>query len=172
MSKPVSYIIVGAGGRGSGYANYAAAHPNLAEVVGVAEPLDPARMRLVTDHDIDPNNVYTDWKQIAAREKFADAALITTQDAMHLEPAIALAKKGYHLLLEKPMAPTAEECRQNCASRQRKRGDAGSRPRDALHPLYPNFKKGFGCGKHWGNCVHSTFGTSRLFASSPLLCAG
>jgi len=112
MSNPVSYIIIGAGGRGTGYASYATAHPDLADVVGVTEPRDPARMRLVADHDINPANVYTDWRQVAEREKFADAAIISTQDAMHLEPAIALAKKGYHLLLEKPMAPTAEECRQ------------------------------------------------------------
>jgi hypothetical protein len=30
---------------------------------------------------------------------------------MHAGPAIALAKQGYALLLEKPMAPNAEDCR-------------------------------------------------------------
>ena len=100
--KSVSYIVVGAGSRGTGYAGYALQHPEQAEVVGVAEPREPARHRLVTDHDIAPDNVYTDWREIAARPKFADAAVITTQDAMHVEPAIALAEKGYHLLLEKP----------------------------------------------------------------------
>lgn len=109
--KPVSYIVVGAGGRGTGYATYASQHPDLAEVVGVAEPREPARMRLVTEHDIPPHNIYTDWQDVANREKFADAAIITTQDAMHTEPAIALAEKGYHLLLEKPMAPAADECK-------------------------------------------------------------
>ncbi len=33
-----------------------------------------------------------------------------TQDRMHLAPAIALAKKGYHLLLEKPMSVSEKEC--------------------------------------------------------------
>ncbi len=28
---------------------------------------------------------------------------------MHLEPAVALAKKGYHLLLEKPMSTSEQE---------------------------------------------------------------
>ena len=109
--KPVSYIVVGAGSRGTGYASYATAYPELAEVVGVAEPRDQARMRLVSDHDIAPDKIFLDWTEAAAREKFADAAIITTQDAMHTEPAIALAEKGYHLLLEKPMAQTADDCR-------------------------------------------------------------
>ena len=29
---------------------------------------------------------------------------------MHREPAVALAGKGYHLLLEKPMSVSEEEC--------------------------------------------------------------
>ena len=114
--KSVSYIIVGAGSRGTGYAGYAGGHPDRAEVVGVAEPREPARMRLVADHDIPPDNIYSDWRDLARRERFADAAVITTQDAMHTEPAIALAEKGYHLLLEKPMAPTAEECQRIVAA--------------------------------------------------------
>lgn len=114
--KPVNYIIIGAGSRGTGYATYALAHPDRADVVGVAEPREAARMRLVAEHDIPPENIYTDWQEVAVREKFADAAVITTQDAMHTEPAIALAEKGYHLLLEKPMAPTAEECQRIVAA--------------------------------------------------------
>ncbi|MBX3010234.1 MAG: Gfo/Idh/MocA family oxidoreductase [Caldilineaceae bacterium] len=109
--KPVRFIVAGAGGRGTGYATYATHHPELAELVGVAEPRDLPRMRLAAEHDIPPDNLFVDWKEAAAREKFADAVVITTQDAMHTEPAIAFAEKGYHLLLEKPMAPTADECR-------------------------------------------------------------
>ena len=33
------------------------------------------------------------------------------QDAMHEIPAIRSAELGYHILLEKPMAPTEEACR-------------------------------------------------------------
>ncbi len=114
--KPVNYIIIGAGSRGTGYAAFATKHPDRADVVGVAEPRETARMRLVAEHDIPPENIYTDWQEVTAREKFADAVVITTQDAMHTEPAIALAEKGYHLLLEKPMAPTAEECKRIVAA--------------------------------------------------------
>ena len=110
MTKPVTFIVIGAGSRGTGYADFAGLHPDRAAVVGVAEPRELARMRLATSHDINPDNIYTDWQQVVQREKFADAVVIATQDAMHLEPALAFAEKGYHILLEKPIAPTAEEC--------------------------------------------------------------
>ncbi len=32
-----------------------------------------------------------------------------TQDAVHTKPAIAFARKGYHILFENPIAPTEEE---------------------------------------------------------------
>jgi predicted dehydrogenase len=110
MQNP-KILIIGAGGRGSGYATYFREFPGRGQVVGVAEPRDTYRERLVNAHNIPAENVFTDWRDAAARPKFADAVIIATQDRMHTEPAIAFAKLGYHMLLEKPMAPTPEECR-------------------------------------------------------------
>ena len=109
--EPVKIAIIGAGGRGTGYASYAEAHPEQAKIVGVAEPRDFYRNRLVEKHGIPEDGTFTDWRQAAEREKFADAVIIATQDAMHVEPVVAFAAKGYHILLEKPMAPDAEGCR-------------------------------------------------------------
>ena len=108
--KQVTMVIIGAGGRGTGYANFATLHPDLAKVVGVAEPREFWRQRLVRDHAIPAQHVFEDWKPLARRRRFADAALICTLDRMHAAPAIALARKGYHLLLEKPMAPVEVDC--------------------------------------------------------------
>ena len=38
----------------------AAAHPDVARVVGVAEPREYYRNRMVTDYDIPPENVFMD----------------------------------------------------------------------------------------------------------------
>lgn len=111
MSKPVTLVVAGAGSRGTGYARFALEHPDRAKVVGVAEPREFYRERLAKDHDIPRESVFADWKELAAREKFADAAIVATQDAMHVGPAVEFARKGYHLLLEKPMAPSEEGCR-------------------------------------------------------------
>ncbi|MEE4331850.1 MAG: Gfo/Idh/MocA family oxidoreductase, partial [Wenzhouxiangella sp.] len=110
--NPVKLIVIGAGSRGSTYATFAEAHPERAQIVGVAEPRAPYRERLAARHAIPADNVYADWRQVAARARFADAVIIATQDQMHTEPALAFAELGYHILLEKPMAPTAAECRQ------------------------------------------------------------
>jgi predicted dehydrogenase len=109
--EPVKLLIVGAGGRGTTYAGFAQAFPERAQVVGVAEPRDAYRERLVREHAIPSAQVFTDWREAAERPKFADAVIIATQDQMHVEPAVAFADLGYAMLLEKPMAPDAEGCR-------------------------------------------------------------
>jgi predicted dehydrogenase len=109
--KPVKLFIAGAGGRGTSYASYALQHPELAKVVAVAEPRDYYREQLVEKHSIPKENVFTDWRDAAQRERLADAVIIATQDQMHADPAVAFADKGYHMLLEKPMAPNEAECR-------------------------------------------------------------
>ncbi|MDA0708848.1 MAG: Gfo/Idh/MocA family oxidoreductase [bacterium] len=107
---PIKILSIAAGSRGSGYATYAEKHPERVQIVGVAEPREFYRQQMVGKYDIPMAQTFTDWREAASREKFADAVIIATQDAMHTEPAIAFARKGYHILLEKPMAPTEEEC--------------------------------------------------------------
>ena len=109
--KPVDLLVVGAGGRGTGYASFAAAHPDLARVVGVAEPRPYYRDRLIREYGIPAENAFDDWRAAAERPRFADAVIVATQDALHVEPAVAFADRGYHMLLEKPMAPDEDGCR-------------------------------------------------------------
>ena len=109
--QQVTVAVIGAGGRGTGYAGYALGLPDQMKVVGVAEPRDHYRQTLATQHAIPAGRVFTDWRQAAAVPRFADAVIIATQDAMHRGPAEAFARLGYHILLEKPMAPNAADCR-------------------------------------------------------------
>lgn len=109
--RPVRVLVVGAGARGEIYSRYALAHPDLMQVVAVAEPRDAYREQFVAQHAIAPGNVFTDWRQATDAGKLADAVLICTQDQMHTEPALAFARQGYAMLLEKPLSPDADECR-------------------------------------------------------------
>jgi predicted dehydrogenase len=118
--RPLKLAVIGAGSRGSTYAHYALEHPDELEIVAVAEPRDFHREQMAGTHKISPENVTRDWHNWLTRTKFADAIIIATPDALHAEPAIAFAELGYHLLLEKPMAPSEDECRKiveavNCA---------------------------------------------------------
>jgi predicted dehydrogenase len=100
----VRYAIVGAGVRGAGYARWIRRNPDRASLVAVAEPLASRREALGAPQ------VFSTWQELAAVPKLADAVIVTTQDAEHVEPAIALARKGYHLLVEKPLAPNPADC--------------------------------------------------------------
>ena len=107
----ISAIVIGCGQRGTGYSTYAKQFPDLLQIVAVADPLKIKRERVAKMTGLtNPDRIVNDWTHLAAMEKIADCAFITTQDRMHLEPALAFAAKGYHLLLEKPMSVDEEEC--------------------------------------------------------------
>ncbi|CAG8458726.1 2373_t:CDS:10 [Paraglomus occultum] len=109
-NKPITVAIIGAGARGGGYAHYALENREWMQVVAVAEPVQARRERLAQTHKIPKEHVFNDWRELAELPKFCDAVFIATLDSQHYEPAIAFANLKYHILLEKPMAPTLQEC--------------------------------------------------------------
>lgn len=111
MSEPVKLIVIGAGARGTGYSTFVEEFPERAKIVAVAEPRDFYRNRIGDRHGIPEERRFRCWSEVAKLPKFADAVLICTQDAMHEAPAIAFARLGYDMLLEKPIAPTPDACR-------------------------------------------------------------
>ena len=108
--KQYTAIVIGAGGRGTTYSNIMEKTPEKFKVVGVAEPIADRRNYIVEKHGIPAENVYDTWETILDRPKFADVAIISTMDRMHKDPAIKAIELGYNLLLEKPVAPTPEDC--------------------------------------------------------------
>ncbi|PZF90119.1 Gfo/Idh/MocA family protein [Micromonospora deserti] len=106
----VSLAVVGAGNRGSTYAGYALRHPERARIVAVAEPRAAHRAALADAHGVAASGRFDSWQALAARPRLADAVVLATPDREHAEPAARLAELGYHILLEKPIAPTEAEC--------------------------------------------------------------
>ena len=108
--RTVTAVVVGAGGRGMGYSIFAQEFPERLKIVGVAEPKDYNRNWMVENHHLSEEYMFKDWQELAQKPRLADAVIIATQDTMHAEPAIAFAKQGYAILLEKPMAPNEADC--------------------------------------------------------------
>lgn len=108
--KKISAIILGAGNRGNQYAKYMNQMPDKYTIVGMADPQEARRKHFNETFGVPMENCYDSWETILAQPKMADVAVITTVDNMHLEPALLAIEKGYDLLLEKPVAQTAEEC--------------------------------------------------------------
>ena len=102
--KKIKAIVLGAGYRGRAYADYAIAHPDQFEIVGVADP--------VQAEVIPAPKYWSDWRQCLDDRPDADVVIISMPDSLHYEPALVALEAGYHLLLEKPIAPTEEECRE------------------------------------------------------------
>ncbi|XP_056410090.1 glucose-6-phosphate 3-dehydrogenase-like [Hyla sarda] len=108
--KCVTVLMVGAGSRGMCYAYYAVNFPKRMKVVGAVDPRSCTKDTLKMMFTIDEDKFFDDWREAAKLDKFADAVIIATPDRLHKDPAIAFAQKGYHILLEKPMAVTPEDC--------------------------------------------------------------
>ncbi|MEI7664176.1 MAG: Gfo/Idh/MocA family oxidoreductase, partial [Bacteroidota bacterium] len=56
-------------------------------------------------------NRFVTWEDVFKLPKFADAIIITMPDHLHYEPCMKAMEMGYDVLLEKPMAQTAQQCR-------------------------------------------------------------
>ena len=109
--KPVTAVVLGAGSRGSIYAGFAKEHPEALRVVAVAEPRADRRELLASSLELPAEGCFASWQELLARPKMADCAFICTLDDDHTAPAIRAMELGYHVLLEKPMSNTEEECR-------------------------------------------------------------
>jgi len=108
--KIVDAVVIGAGGRGREYAQYALDNPNELRITAVAEPDETRRNAFADRHGIAPANRFESWEQLLDQPLLADAVLICTQDRMHYEPAVRAIERGYHVLLEKPMSNDPLEC--------------------------------------------------------------
>lgn len=107
-SKTLKVILIGAGSRGQAYTNLM--QNDKFKVVAVAEPESNEREYIKNLHNIPDEMCFETWEPLLDLEKIADVAIIATVDSMHYAPAMKAIERGYNLLLEKPVAPTAQEC--------------------------------------------------------------
>ncbi|MFI5156043.1 MAG: Gfo/Idh/MocA family protein [Chitinophagales bacterium] len=110
IERPVRAILIGGGHRGNIYANYALQHPDELRIVAIADTNPKTLAKFGHRHAIDSSGCFHHWKEVFNRDKFADAVIIATPDHVHTQPCLAALDAGYDILLEKPIAPTAEEC--------------------------------------------------------------
>jgi Predicted dehydrogenases and related proteins len=107
MMKQVTAIVIGAGKRGNIYVQQAI--PGSLKVLGVAEPDEIRRAKFQEKHHLSEENCFSSYEDIFSKPQMADLAIICTNDALHIQPAEMALGKGYHILLEKPIATSPEE---------------------------------------------------------------
>ncbi len=111
LDRPVRAITLGAGARGTVYGDFAIEYPDQLQIVAVSDPNQLRTERYARKHDIAQDNCYADWTEVFRRPKFADAVIIATPDHLHYAPCMEALKMGYDVLLEKPISPSEQECR-------------------------------------------------------------
>lgn len=111
MMKKLKVILIGAGLRGMIYTDVMKTLSDKFEVVAVAEPVESRRNYIKEKHNLSDDMCFSDYKEILALGKIADVAIISTMDLEHLDASIEAIKLKYDLLLEKPIAPNAKDCK-------------------------------------------------------------
>jgi predicted dehydrogenase len=104
-AKRIGLAIVGAGRVGLFRGEVAARHPQV-DFIGVAE-VKPDRARFVAEK-IGADFVTADYRELLARPEVT-AAIIATDEHLHVGPVLAAVERGLALLIEKPLATELAE---------------------------------------------------------------
>ena len=107
--KKITAVIMGFGDRGQIYASYAKKEPEKFEIVGVVDT-NPTRIEKAKElYGLDDKVCFLNPEEFFALDKFCDVVINATMDKLHVETTIPLLKKGYDVLLEKPITSDENE---------------------------------------------------------------
>ena len=107
MKQKLSVALIGSGRAGMIHARNFKGSVPYAKIVAVCDPVLEAAKSAAQELEIDL--CYTDYKQVMENEDI-DAVIVATPTKYHCEIVIAAANAGKHILCEKPMAMSVEEC--------------------------------------------------------------
>lgn len=113
MGGQLNVAIAGLGSRGKDtYAAAARLFPDKMKITAVADT-DLAKVReTAEEYQVPREACFASAEEMLAQDKLADVMIIATQDRQHVRHAVSALRKGYHLLLEKPISPDLRECRE------------------------------------------------------------
>lgn len=106
-TKTLRIAFIGAGGIAGYHMDLLSKFSDI-QLVGLADPRTEAMAKHAEKFKIDPANCFTDFRKMLAAVK-PDAVSVCTPNALHAAAAIAAARAGAHVLVEKPMAMNARE---------------------------------------------------------------
>ena len=107
--KKVRFAMVGMGALAFRHLGGVNQNSDVAETVSICD-IDPDALKKRGDEfGIPEERRYTSYDKMLADGGF-DCVIIITPDQIHREQAIAAIKAGYHVLCEKPLAQSMEDC--------------------------------------------------------------
>jgi predicted dehydrogenase len=115
-----TFAIIGCGNRGAQtYGAWLRDHPEAGRVVAVVDADPGRRERTAREHNLASDAVFADAEAFLAGGRRADVAIIATPDREHANQAVAALERGYHLLLEKPIATNPADLERLAAAAER-----------------------------------------------------
>ena len=114
LMQNIRWGIIGVGRFGAIHARVLASLPG-SEVVAMSARRQERLAEVAGEFGVSEEKCYTDFHQLLA-DPDIDAVSITTHWQQHHEVALAALASGKHVLLEKPMAASVEECREVMAT--------------------------------------------------------
>lgn len=106
--KKIRFGVIGCGRQAwLGFFPWIAENPD-AELTAVADIDRPLAEKSAAKFGA--KKIYGDWEEMIAKSG-VDAVVVITPPWIHAAPTIAAAEKGIHVICEKPMASTVEDCR-------------------------------------------------------------
>ena len=110
MERKVRIAAIGVGNRNGKYLRYVALHPDRVELAAIVEP-DSVRMEACRKaFSLAPGQCFATAGEFFAQDGLCDGVIIGSPDKEHYSQAMAAISKGYHVLLEKPVAQTYGQC--------------------------------------------------------------
>ena len=108
--------VLGLGQRGTLYADVIRAKHSDCQIVAVCDT-EAYRLKKAKElYGVSEDMLFSDEKAFFDKGKLADALIIATMDRAHYRQTIRAMQLGYDVLLEKPMSPQEEECREMIAA--------------------------------------------------------
>lgn len=109
----LTVAIAGLGSRGKdAYATALSQLPERARVVALADPDESKLQGAMELPGLAGCRCFASVEELLSQPRLADALLICTQDRQHVPQAIAAMEKGYHILMEKPISPDLDACKE------------------------------------------------------------
>lgn len=113
MKNRIKIAIAGLGNRGKEtYGDALMFLSEKAEIVALAEIIPERLQKAAEDFHVPQEMCFNSAEALLKQPKLADAILICTQDQQHVDHAIPALEKGYDVLMEKPISPSLEKCKE------------------------------------------------------------
>ena len=109
-SDQLRIAVIGAGVRGTALSRKISSSEFSAGIVAVAEPDDEKRKSFAREFNLQTSATFKSWESLTTTLNDCDAAIIATLDNQHTGPVLECINRGWHVLVEKPLADNIKDC--------------------------------------------------------------